>query len=110
MNDQTIKAYANYHGYSDAHPYEVVRVVSPQTVEIRAMRASEKPWKAVWHKGGFAGHCSNQRDQEWEIVSDESFPVERIRWSKQRGGRWQDKYGRRFIMSDSPSRFHDYNF
>jgi len=52
--------YANLYGYSDVHPYEVVRVISEKTIEIRAMNASRDPnWKPEIIPGGFAGHCIN---------------------------------------------------
>ncbi len=31
--------HANHSGWSDVHPYEIVRVVSPKTIEIRVMDA-----------------------------------------------------------------------
>jgi hypothetical protein len=31
--------YANHYMYSDVEPYEVIRVVSEKTIEIRAMKA-----------------------------------------------------------------------
>jgi hypothetical protein len=34
--------------------------------------------------------------------------VIRIRLSAKKG--WQDKYGRRFGLSDKPVKFYDYNF
>ena len=34
-----IASYANQYGYSDIEPYEIVRVVSDKTIEIRNMNA-----------------------------------------------------------------------
>jgi hypothetical protein len=101
--------YANHHGYSDVNPFEVVKVISDKTVEVREMNAErDDSVKMEFHVGGFSAHCSNQRDQKWFITSDESAPVIRIRLSKNRG--WQDKHGRRFVLADSPLKFYDYNF
>ena len=58
--------------------------------------------------GGFAGHCVNQRDQNWKIVSNEQRPVIRIRKSLKKG--WQDRHGRKFSLSKKPVKFYDYNF
>lgn len=100
--------YANHLGYSDVTPYEVVRVVSDKTIEIREMDAKrDESVKLEWIAGGFSGHCLNQRDQEWFITSDEKAPVIRIRLGK-RG--WKDKFGRRYELGDEPVKFHDYNF
>lgn len=101
--------YANQYGYSDVTPYEVVRVISDKTIEVREMDAErDESVKLEWAPGGFAGHCINQRDQKWFITSNESNPVIRIRLSAKKG--WQDKHGRRFGLSDKPVRFYDYNF
>jgi hypothetical protein len=100
--------YANHHGYSDVTPYEVVKHVSNQTIEIREMDAEKDPsWVPNWHVGGFAGHCSNQHEQKWIIKSNAENPVVRIRLGKQG---WKDKHGRKFGLSEQPVRFYDYNF
>lgn len=101
--------FANHYGYSDVTPYEVVRVVSDKTIEVREMDAvRDESVQLEWAPGGFAGHCINQRDQKWFITSNETNPVIRIRLSAKKG--WQDKHGRRFGLSEQPVRFYDYNF
>ena len=100
--------YANHLGYSDINPYEVVRVVSDKTLEIREMDAErDESVQLEWVPGGFAGHCVNQRDQKWFITSNAQNPVVRIRLGKQG---WKDRHGRRFDLSDWPVKFYDYNF
>ena len=102
--------YANYCGYSDVRPFEVIREVSEKCMEIRAMDSERNPeWKPEFHAGGFAGNCANQDEQEWIISSNEEREVVRIRYSKAKR-QWQDKHGRRFRIQDRPVRFHDYNF
>ena len=99
------QVYANRYGYSDVEPYEVVRVISDKTIEVRAMTATKDPsWKPVFHTGGFTAHCSNQHEQRWFYQSNPDAPVERIRKSKKG---W--KKGE-FRISDEPHRFYDYNF
>lgn len=100
--------YANHYGYSDVNPFEVVKVISDKTIEVREMDSEKDPsWVPNWHVGGFAGHCSNQREQKWFIKSNAENPVVRIRLGKQG---WKDKNGRKFGLSDQPVRFYDYNF
>jgi len=100
--------YANHLGYSDITPYEVVRVVSDKTLEVRRMKAErDESVKLEFHVGGFSAHCSNQHDQNWFISSDEEGSVIRIRLGK-RG--WKDAHGGRYALSDKPVKFHDYNF
>jgi hypothetical protein len=100
--------YANHVGYSDVDPYEIVRVVSDITIEVREMKAvRDESVKMEFVAGGFAGHCVNQREQKWNISSDESAPVFRLRLGK---GGWKDKHGRKFALSNEPVKFYDYNF
>ena len=100
--------YANHYGYSDVNPFEVVKVISDKTIEVREMDSEKDPsWVPNWHVGGFAGHCSNQQEQKWFIKSNAENPVVRIRLGKQG---WKDKNGRKFGLSEQPVRFYDYNF
>ena len=100
--------YANHCMYSDVDPYEVVRVISDKTIEIRAMKAErDDSVKLDFHVGGFSAHCSNQNQQKWIITSDETAPVKRIRLGKHG---WKDAHGGRYNLSDKPRKFHDYNF
>lgn len=100
--------FANHLGYSDVNPYEVVRVVSPKTLDIREMDAErDESVKLDWAVGGFAGHCMNQREQKWNITSNTENRVVRIRLGKQG---WKDAHGRRYDLSDTPVKFYDYNF
>lgn len=100
--------FANHYGYSDVTPYEVVRVVSDKTIEVREMDAErDDSVKLEFHVGGFSAHCSNQCDQRWNISSNPDNGVVRIRLGKQG---WKDAHGRRFKLNDKPVKFYDYNF
>ncbi len=100
--------YANHYMYSDVEPYEVVRVVSEKTIEIRPMKAErDESVKLEFHVGGFSAHCSNQSEQKWIITSDEAAPVKRIRLGK---NGWKDAHGGRYGLSDRPYKKYDYNF
>lgn len=99
--------FANCVGYSDVTPYEIVRVVSKQTLEIRQMNATEGKWNRNFVAGGFFGTVINQSEQKWVITSDESAPVIRIRLGK---SGWRDRGGNRFVLSETPRKFYDYNF
>jgi len=102
--------YANHYGYSDVNPFEIVRAVSEITLEIRSMNAkrSNPENDLGFAPGGFFGHCSRQDEQEWTITPNPEAPVIRIR--KDKRGRWKDKWGNRYGLSDKPRKFHDYNF
>lgn len=104
-----MEQYAVHIGYTDRDPYEVVRVISNKTIEVREMDAErDESVKLEFHVGGFSAHCSNQRDQKWHITSNSKNPVIRLRLSRIKG--WQDKHGRRFALADRPIKFYDYNF
>ena len=100
--------FANLYGYSDVYPYEVVRVISDKTIEVREMKVSSDPaWKPNMIPGGFAAHCTNQLDQTWIIESDPSIATMRVR--KRKDGKWYSKMGRH-VLSEKPKYFYDYNF
>lgn len=100
--------YANHHGYTDINPFEVIREISDKTLEVRKMDAiKDESVKLEFIPGGFCAHCKNQREQKWFISPNESGKVFRIRLGKLG---WKDAEGRRFILSDKPIKFYDYNF
>lgn len=99
--------YANMHGYTDIEPFEIVKVISDKTIEVRAMSATLDNWKPEIIPGGFAGHCTNQNTQTYIYTSNEQAPV--IRCRKRKDGYFHSPYGRH-VLSDKPRKFHDYNF
>jgi len=102
-----IQPYFNQIGWSDVRPFEVVRIVSEKTVEIRSMKATlAEDWKPEVVAGGFMGHCTNQNSQRWNIESDEDGVVYRVRLTK---SGWK-MGGVKFRNADTPKKFHDYNF
>jgi len=104
-----IQKYANHYMYSDVHPFEVVKTISPICVEIRRMNTVQTKFPRQFTPGGFVGHfADNYGGQEYEYNSDPEAPVMRIRWSRAKR-QWQGRGGR-FIMEDHPNKFYDYNF
>lgn len=100
--------YANLHMYTDVVPYEVVRVISDKTIEIREMDADlAEGQRPTILPGGFSGHCTNQRELKYDIRSNPENPVVRARLHKD--GMFHSKMGRH-VISDEPRRFYDYNF
>lgn len=101
--------FANRHGYSDVDPFEIVKVVSDKTIEVRAMDAERDPsWKPEFLAGGFAGHCTNQFSQKWFITPNESNPVYRLRLRKD--GYFHHPQLGKFRLSYKAVKFYDYNF
>lgn len=100
--------YANLIGYSDITPFEVVRVISNKTIEIREMNSKlVEGWKPEMIVGGFAAHCVNNNTQEYTYKSRPDAPVVRARLQK--NGKWKSMFGEHRI-SETPKRFYDYNF
>lgn len=99
--------YLNHHGYSDVHPYKVVRVTaSGKTAYVREVEATLNPtWKPDIIPGGFAGHCQNNYSQLW-VFGAETGPEIAVRLGK---NGWKSKQGRH-VASAAPRRHHDYNF
>lgn len=107
---QKIKSYANQYLHTDVMPYEVIKIISPICVEIRAMNAIQIEFPQNFHEGGFVGHfADNRQGQKYEYSTNLNAKIIRIRWSQAKR-QWQSKDGNRFIMSDKPYKFYDYNF
>lgn len=100
--------YANESGYSDMYPYEIVKVVSENTIEIRPMDTErDDSVELKWVSGGFAGHCVNQGKQKWFYKSNPDNPVRRIR--RRKDGYFYNHCNRVYLEQE-PRKFHDYNF
>ena len=103
-----MKPYANLHMYTDVRPYEVIRVVSDKTIELRQMNAERDPtWKPDTIIGGFAGHTVNNHTQRYTYSVNEDASIIRARLRKD--GYFHSKLGRH-VLSDNPIYFYDYNF
>ena len=99
--------YANFCGYSDVEPYEIIRKVSDKCYEIRAMDAVKDPAVVTqFVVGGFSAVSDNA--QKWIISSNSENEIIRIRANKKKG--FANKYGQRFSLSDKPCKYYDYNF
>ena len=96
-------------GYSDVHAYEIVKVVSDKTVEVRKMETKHDISHLEQVAGGFFGHVVNQRNQKVTYESDPSAPVVRIRKKKNNPEAWTAN-GQRFALATAPYAFYDYNF
>jgi hypothetical protein len=95
--------------YTDIRAYEIVKVVSDKTLEIRPMKSKHSCANLEFTPGGFSGHFQNQRNQEVTYESDPEAPTMRIR--KKRGSLESWGAGRvQFGLTTEPHAFHDFNF
>lgn len=101
--------YANRYLFSDVEPFEVISGASAKVKKVRALSASlANGFKPEWVSGGFSAVCGNQEEQEWEFKPDLDAPVVYIR--RRKDGRWYDAGGMRYVLSDKPRKYYDYNF
>ena len=101
--------FANKFLYSDIQPFEVIKQRTDKCIDIRPMRAELSPdFKPIFIPGGFAGTVINQHDQSYSYESIPEATQLTIRLHK--NGMWKDAHGGRYILSDKPLKFYDYNF
>jgi len=99
--------YACHYMYTDVDAYEIVKVISDKTIEVRKMDSEHNIAHLKQYVGGFFGHVANQRDQKVTYASNPDNGVIRIR--KKKNGDWGYK-GLRFGLSEKPYAFYDFNF
>lgn len=95
-------------GYSQCYPW-VLEKVSPsgKTLTLRSVRTKRDPeWTPHILPGGFCGHCDNQGSQTWLY---DGLEEKTITIRKNNRGQWVTR-GVRFVESDGPVYFYDYNF
>ena len=99
--------YACHYMYTDVDAYEIVKVVSDKTIEVRKMDTEHDIAHLKQYVGGFFGHVAEQRNQKVTYASNPDNEVIRIR--KKKNGDWGHK-GNRFGLKEKPYAFYDYNF
>ena len=82
--------------WSDVHAYEIVKVISDKTVEIRQLEH-----KVIWKD-------RNMENQRGEYTSNEDFPIFRIR-AKRNGRGWVRGRGT-FSPKSEAYAYYDYRF
>lgn len=107
-----MSGYACRIGWTDRQAFEVTRVVSERTLEVRRLKAtllngvnSGQPDALQFSPGGFCGHTSGT--QRYSFEPDASNAVIRIRLGKKG---WKDAHGNRYSVGDEPREFYDFNF
>lgn len=101
--------HASRYGYSDVDAYEIVKVISDKTIEIRKLDTEHDISHLKQYAGGFCGHVENQRNQKVTYTSNPEASVIRIRRKKNNSEEWTNN-GSRFGLTEKPYAFYDYNF
>jgi len=98
-----IGKYINQHLYSDTNPVGKIIAVRGKTfVTIQPIVAGPNKVKMEFSTGGFAAHCTNQDEQQYDFF-EEGEPYE-IRLSATQMKRLH------MAISDRPIKRYDYNF
>lgn len=109
-----MKKFATYLGYTDREAYEVIRVISDKTIEVRQLDAKRDPsFKPEFIVGGYSGYCTNDHEQKWIFSSNENNEVIRLRRKKKQKYRNKELFGYKnseFVLADEPYKYYDYNF
>ena len=98
-------SYNNDDVLTQADPYEVVRLISDKTMEIRSMWISRDASKLVPPE--CRGNLKNWRGQSWDVRSDPYHSIIRIR--KHKDGEWYSSLNYWFRFSDEPVCFFNFD-
>lgn len=92
--------------YSDAHAYTIIKRTA-KTITIQRDKATLKEdFKPEIIPGGFAGHCTNNYDQDYDYERNENGRTRVLHWSEKRGNWVADGNG----VGLGRHEFYDYNF
>lgn len=92
--------------YSDAHAYTIIKRTQ-KTITIQRDKATLKEgWKPEIITGGFAGHCVNNNEQDYDYERNEKGETKVLHWSEKQGN-WISKVGH---VRLGRHEFYDYNF
>ena len=95
--------------YTDTNPYTVIERKGKRIKLQRANANLDPTWKPEMIARGFAGHCTNTREQRWIITENpdgeitEGYLGNDNQW-------YETGSNRRTIISQGWVKFHDYNF
>ena len=92
--------------------YEIVRVVSGKTLDIRAMKLEALPSPEDM---GLVGTdpkeiTKTSKKQNWTILPNSKKPWTLIRIRLHKNGVWKDKNGYQFYVAEAEYKHHDYSF
>ena len=100
--------------YSDVDPATVIKRTRCYCWVQLDKAELDPSWKPDYIPGGFSVHCTNQREQKWNISRNENGSIEKFYYSKKRKI-WLRSYSADSSRCFTPLRegwykFYDYNF
>ena len=92
--------------WSDRHAYDVI-AKTPCTLTLRRCKATLKPtYKPEFIPGGFAAHCVNNNEQDYDYENDPDGVIKKAYWSKKNHRYYVDK----LPVTAGRHEHYDYNF
>jgi hypothetical protein len=106
--------------WTDVEAYTIIKK-TPKTILLRSDKATlVNREELVFHAGGFAAHCENQRDQRYTYEPDPDgieIKITLRRWKDEDGNerrKWKKANNRTFEAGGNAyagrRKFHDFNF
>ena len=103
VTSELIGKYINRVLWTDVDPVgKIIGIKGKTKVIIQPIQAGQNKVKMQYIPGGFAGHCFNQSEQEYDF-QESGKPFETsISKSSLRSNRWS--------IDNQPRKYYDYNF
>lgn len=103
VTEELIGKYINQVLWSDINPVgKIVGVKGKTKVLIQPVKAGKNKTKMEYIEGGFAGHCVNMYDQEYDYTEQGEVFEATLSRTGMKKKFWK--------IHDCPQRFYDYNF
>ena len=95
--------------WTATRPYTVIERKGKRIKLQEANATLDPTWKPEIIAGGFAGHCTNNREQRWIITENPDGEITEGYLGKD--NQWYEKGSdRRTIISQGYVKFYDYNY
>lgn len=103
VTPELVGKYINQCLWSDTNPVgKIVGIKGKTKVLIQPVVAGPNKTKMEWVSGGFAGHCYNQSEQEYDFFEEGKVFEVSLSNSSMRGNRW--------YIHNNPAKYYDFNF
>ena len=97
--------------YTDTNPYTVIERKGKRIKLQRANAKLDPTWKPEMIAGGFAGHCTNNRELQYDITRNEKGGL--MKFGLRQDGTWcqcGDSSRNPTALGKGWRAFYDYNF
>jgi len=103
VSEEMIGKYINQYLWSDVNPVgKIIAIKGKTKVLIQPVHAGENKAKMEFVPGGFAGHCINMYDQQYDFYEEGEVFETTLSNAKMKCAHWG--------IADAPHKHYDYNF